>query len=164
MPLLKLYQIPHKFLKQTAEPFVHGDQSVKQIANDMLATMRSFSGIGLAGNQVGLLKRILVIHIDENSPEYIMINPQIISKSNTVVSYKEGCLSVPQHYANVKRAEEVEVSFYDVNWQQQTLKADGLLSICIQHEIDHLDGIVFLDHIARSKRDSILRKLNNAQA
>ncbi len=145
----------------------------------MLETMYASNGIGLAAVQVGELKRIIVVDTEWESPRYReegaplgegkpgnplkMINPEIIEEAEERSSYNEGCLSFPGQYSEVERPATVNIRYMDEHGKEQTLKAEGLLATCIQHEIDHMNGIVFVDHISRLKRDMILRKLKKAK-
>ncbi len=159
MALLNILTLPDKRLKTVAKPVVKVTQEIKQLANDMLETMYAAPGIGLAATQVNHHIQLVVMDIseDKNEPR-IFINPKITARNGEQV-HEEGCLSVPGIYADVKRAEEITVEYMDLDGQQQTLNADGLLAVCIQHEIDHLKGIVFLDHLSVLKRKMALKKL-----
>jgi len=136
--------------------------AVAALVDDMVETMYAAPGIGLAAPQVGVLKRVIVLEIDREETKVgplFMANPEIIDASEDDAVYNEGCLSVPEHYADVTRPAEVTVRYLDRDGQKQELKCDGLLSTCVQHEIDHLDGILFIDKISALKRNMILRKL-----
>lgn len=159
MALLNILTLPDKRLKTVAKPVVKVTQEIKQLANDMLETMYAAPGIGLAATQVNHHIQLVVMDISEDKKEpRIFINPKITARNGEQV-HEEGCLSVPGIYADVKRAEEITVEYMDLDGQQQTLNADGLLAVCIQHEIDHLKGIVFLDHLSVLKRKMALKKL-----
>ncbi len=164
--ILKILKAPHSVLKTMSSPVANVDGKVASILDDMLETMYSGNGVGLAANQVGLTSRILVMDIDwkagEKGNPYKMVNPEIIWKSAELNTYEEGCLSFPSHYSDVTRPKMVQVKYIDENGNEKLLEADGLLSTCVQHEIDHLDGIVFVDHISRLKRDMILRKMQKS--
>lgn len=163
MTILPIITAPDSRLTITSFPVEKIDDEIRTFMDNMVETMYDANGIGLAAVQVGVHKRILVIDLQDpeqygEGPLYI-INPEITSSSNTVSSYEEGCLSFPGQSSNVIRPETVTVRYLDYNGTQQTLEAQGLLATCIQHEIDHLNGIVFIDHISRLKRDMILRKI-----
>jgi len=164
MALLPIYTAPDPLLKTISTPVEKVDEEIRKLVADMFETMYAAPGIGLAAIQVGVPKRLLVMDVvgkgKEEPPQPLaLINPEITWVSDDDVTYEEGCLSVPEHYADVVRPAEVEVSYLDLDGQPQQLRADGLLAICVQHEIDHLDGILFLDHLSALKRNMILRKL-----
>ncbi|MDB2353765.1 peptide deformylase, partial [Candidatus Pelagibacter bacterium] len=129
---------------------------------DMLETMYSAPGIGLAAVQVGVLKRLIVIDIskekDKKNPLFL-INPEIVSRSKKTSIYEEGCLSLPGHFAEIERPAECHVKYIDYTGKEKEIKANGLLSTCIQHEVDHLNGILFIDYLSKLKKDMILKKL-----
>jgi peptide deformylase len=130
--------------------------------NDMLETMYSAPGIGLAAIQIGILKRIVVIDISkekEKKNPLFLINPEIIFKSENTSIYEEGCLSLPGHYAEIERPAECHIKYIDYHGKNKRLKAQGLLSTCIQHEVDHLNGILFIDYLSRLKKTMIIKKL-----
>ena len=159
---MKIYEIPEPVLRQKAEEVAVVDASIRQTLADMLETMYAGNGVGLAANQVGLLKRLVVIDCagDEEEPNPIkMVNPKIIAHSDNKILHNEGCLSLPREYADVERWETVTVSYTDENGEKQTLETDGLLAIAMQHEIDHLDGILFIDYLSKLKRDKLLKHL-----
>ena len=130
--------------------------------DDMLETMYEAPGIGLAAVQVGILKRLIVIDIskdDKKKNPLFIINPKIIYKSKKKSTFEEGCLSLPGHFAEIERPAECHLEYLDYNGKQKKLKAEGLLSTCIQHEVDHLDGILFIDYLSKLKKDMIIKKL-----
>jgi peptide deformylase len=165
MSLLTIRTAPDPVLKQTAAPVAVVDDGVRQLLADMLETMYAANGIGLAAPQVGVARRVIVVDTTwkKESTEarvvYQMVNPELTWVSEDDSTYEEGCLSVPTHYADVVRPAAIRVRYLDPQGQQQELSADGLLATCIQHEIDHLDGILFIDHLSALKRNIILRKL-----
>jgi peptide deformylase len=166
MATLPILVAPDPRLKLKAEPVARVDAGVRQLMDDMLATMYAAPGIGLAAPQVGVGKRVLVIDITPEGEEkkpLRMANPEIVWVSDEDMEQNEGCLSVPEHYADVVRPAEVKVRYLDENDQQQELHATGLLSTCVQHEIDHLDGVLFIDRISALRRNMILRKLLKAR-
>jgi peptide deformylase len=142
------------------------DANIRRLMDDMLETMYSAPGIGLAAPQVGRAVRVIVVDVaEEGEPPrpYRMANPEIVFASNDKRVTNEGCLSVPDFYADVERADTIEVSYLDEKSERQTLKADGLLATCVAHEIEHLDGVLFVDHLSLVKRNIILRKLQKAK-
>ncbi|NQW00847.1 MAG: peptide deformylase [Rhodospirillales bacterium] len=165
MALLPIIVAPDPRLKIKAEAVDQVDDELRAFMHDMLETMYAAPGIGLAGPQVGLGKRVIVVDVRENAEDdgapnpYCMVNPQIIEVSREDRIHDEGCLSLPDQYAEVERPDSIRVRYTDENNTVQELDADGLLATCIQHEIDHLDGILFVDHITALKRKMILRKL-----
>lgn len=165
MSILNIITYPHNNLRQKAEPIKHIDESIKQIANDMLATMYQQNGIGLAGNQVGVLKQIIVIDIqpDEVPAPLVLINPKIVTLSDELVESDEGCLSIPGISATIKRFSQVTVEFQNLENKTQLIEVDGLLGVCLQHEIDHLNGILFIDHLSPLKQEIILKKYKKKQ-
>ena len=162
MPVLEIKLLPDPILRKKASPLEKVSEEVKTILNDMAETMYNAPGIGLAGNQVGVLKRLVVMDCstDEEDPNLIkMINPEIVNSSDEKEELEEGCLSIPDHKSIVKRPANVRVKYLNIDGIEKILDAEGLLAACVQHEIDHLNGILFVDHISRIKRDMILRKV-----
>ena len=164
MSLLNILTLPDSRLKTIAEPITAINDEIKQLAADMLETMYAAPGIGLAATQVDQHIQLVVIDIseDKNQP-LVLINPEIIEQTG-LQTHEEGCLSVPGIYAKVKRADEIVVSFQDLEGKQQEMAAQDLLAVCIQHELDHLKGIVFLDHLSLLKRKLAMKKLVKVQA
>jgi len=153
---------PDPILRKKCEPLEHIDESVRKLMNDMLLTMYAAPGIGLAAIQVGVLKRIVVIDIskeDEKKNPLFLVNPEIISKSKNTSVYEEGCLSLPGQFAEVERPAEVQIKYVNYEGEEKKLEAKGLLATCIQHEIDHLNGILFIDYLSKLKKDMIIKKL-----
>lgn len=166
MALLPILTAPDPRLKKKSLPVETVDAGVRQLMDDMLETMYDAPGIGLAAPQVGVLKRVIVLDIDREDTKtgpLFMANPEIVEASDEDVSYEEGCLSVPDHYSDVVRPAKVTVRYLDRDGKTQELACDGLLATCVQHEIDHLDGVLFIDHISALKRNMILRKLLKAR-
>lgn len=170
MAIMPIYVAPHPVLKKVAEPVTEGiTDELRQFMDDMLETMYATRGIGLAAPQVGVSKRILVLDVEQGDEDeegniakgtpLFFINPEIVWSSDELNTYKEGCLSVPGQYADVERPEKVRISFIDYHGKQQEVEADGLLATCLQHEIDHLNGVLFVDHLSTLKRDMVMRKL-----
>lgn len=164
MAILSLVIAPDERLKTKSAPIEKVDADITRLAADMFDTMYHERGIGLAAVQVGVLKRMLVADVtwrEEEGPgeQYVLINPEVVNAGDEMNLYKEGCLSFPDQFADVERPKSVRVKFMDLAGKEQEREFDGLLATCIQHEIDHLNGIVFVDHISLTKRDMILRKL-----
>ena len=162
MTRLPILEIPHPLLRQTAEPVAAVDNDIRQLLDNMLETMYASKGVGLAGNQVGVLKRIIVIDCndEEGLPKPIrLVNPRIMAQSDEIVCHNEGCLSIPQEYADIDRPACVTVAYQDETGTERTIKADGLLAIALQHEIDHLDGKLFVDYLSPLRRKRLLNHL-----
>ena len=162
MSLRQILVAPHPVLKAKAQPVETVDAEVRQMMDDMLETMYDAPGIGLAAPQIGVGSRVIVLDIakeDEPKAPMAMVNPELVWVSDEDASYEEGCLSVPEHYAEVVRPARIRVKYLDREGAKQELEADGLLATVIQHEMDHLDGILFIDHLSNLKRNMILRKL-----
>jgi len=162
MPQKKIVIEPDPILRKESKPVEKVDDELRRLLDDMLETMYAAPGIGLAAVQVGILKRLIVIDIskdkDKKEPLFL-INPKIISKSEHTSTYEEGCLSLPGHFAEIERPAECEINFIDYNGKKKEIKAEGLLATCIQHELDHLDGILFIDYLSKLKKDMIIKKL-----
>jgi len=162
MPQKKIVIEPDPILRKKSKPIEKVDDNLRRLLDDMLDTMYAAPGIGLAAVQVGILKRLIVIDISkdkEKKDPLFLINPKIISKSKQTSTYEEGCLSLPGHFAEIERPAECEINFIDYNGKKKEIKADGLLSTCIQHEVDHLDGVLFIDYLSKLKKDMIIKKL-----
>ena len=153
---------PDPLLRKKSEELEKVDDSVRNLMNDMLETMYAAPGIGLAAVQVGILKRLVVIDIskgDQKKNPIFLINPVVTHKSKNTSVFEEGCLSLPGHFAEIERPAECHVDYIDYNGKKRKLKADGILATCIQHEIDHLNGILFIDYLSKLKKDMIIKKL-----
>ena len=162
MAVFDIILAPDPILKTPTTPVAGVDERVRRLMNDMLETMYAAPGIGLAAPQVGSLDRVLVCDVSgkgEDPRPLRLANPTITWQSDVVVTGQEGCLSFPDHYADVARPQAVRVAYLDETGAEQEIEADGLLARCLQHEIDHLDGIVFTDHLSALKRNIILRKM-----
>ena len=161
MSLLRVRIIPDPVLRSPALPVTDINQEIKELVTDMWQTMYASKGIGLAAPQVGISSRVVVIDLqEENCSQLTLINPQIISGTGKVKS-EEGCLSIPNFRETIQRTKQIKISATNILGEKFELEADGLLSRCIQHEIDHLDGILFVDHLSRLKRDIFKRWLAN---
>ncbi|MFI4954399.1 MAG: peptide deformylase [Gammaproteobacteria bacterium] len=159
MSTLKVVLHPHPSLRVIAEPITAVDADIRQLVNDMWETMYFDRGVGLAATQVDVRQRLFVADVSENGNEpRCFINPEIIEKSETDTLANEGCLSFPEMYLPITRPEIIKVKFLDEHGEERILEADGLLARCIQHETDHLNGVVFIDHVTRMKRERALKK------
>ena len=171
MALLPIYEAPDPVLRQISTPVERVDDELRQLIADMFDTMYAAPGIGLAAVQVGVPKRLLVIDLQEPEEEEgeplrdprVFINPEILEASETTRPYQEGCLSVPDQYAEVLRPDRVRARWQDRDGTAREEWIDGLLAVCLQHEIDHLNGVLFIDHLSRLKRDMIMKKLVKAR-
>lgn len=165
MALRDIIILPDNILKQQSESFSVVDASVRQLADDMFDTMYHAPGIGLAAVQVGLLKRMIVVDVarEDDEPEPLcLINPKIVWSSEETSEYEEGCLSIPETFDLVTRPSQVKVQFLDREGAECERHCDGLLSTCVQHEIDHLNGVLFIDYLTRLKRDRVIKKFVKA--
>ena len=161
MSIKDIITVPDETLKKISEPLEKVSTNEKKLINDLFDTMYASNGIGLAAVQIGILKRILVIDVstkDEKRKPLSFINPVIKKVSNETSIYEEGCLSIPNQFAEVKRPHSCKISFLDYGGKQKEINAEGLLATCIQHEIDHLNGILFIDHLSKLKKDLIIKK------
>ncbi len=165
MTIKPLIILPDPVLRQVSSPIEQVDDTVRRLSTDMLETMYDAPGIGLAAIQVGIPKRLLVIDLskeDEEKKPQVFINPEILQSSDNRSIYEEGCLSIPDYYAEVERPAQVTVKFVGLDGKEQIIDAEGLLATCLQHEIDHLNGVLFIDHISRLKREMVIRKFTKA--
>ena len=166
MSQLSILVVPDSRLKRHAEPVARVDDEVRRLMDGMLEAMHEAKGIGLAAPQVGVLKRVIVCDIsrpEEEAQPYRMANPEILWRSEDEVSGEEGCLSLPEQYGEVTRPARIKVRYLDRHNEIREMEADGLLARCIQHETDHLEGVLFVDHVSSLKRNIILRKLAKAK-
>jgi peptide deformylase len=166
MALLPIITAPDPRLKIKAKSVRAVDEKVRRLMDDMVETMYHAIGVGLAAPQVGVAQRVLVIDVarDGEKPNPLRIaNPEILWRSETLLTANEGCLSLPEHYADVERPAEIRLRYLDQENEIREIDAKGLLATCLQHEIDHLDGVLFVDHISSLKRGIILRKLSKAK-
>ena len=174
MAIRKILTEPNKILREKSLRVENVDKDIQRLMDDMLETLYAAPGIGLAAIQVGVAKRVIVMDISRDrdrdkdkdkdkepkkNPMYF-VNPEIVWKSEDKFTYEEGCLSVPNQFAEIDRPKQCHVKHLDYNGQPQELKADGLLSTCIQHEIDHLEGILFIDYLSKLKKEMIIKKLS----
>jgi peptide deformylase len=167
MAILPIVEVPDPRLRQISSPVEKVDAEVRKLVADMFETMYAAAGIGLAAIQVGVPKRILVIDLQEPEVEdgppvkdpRVFINPEILTHSDEEVPYLEGCLSIPDQYAEVERPDHIRARWLDEHGKRHEEQLDGLLAVCLQHEMDHLEGILFIDHLSRLKREMVLKKL-----
>ena len=163
----KILTIPDPVLRQVSKPVTIINSEIKNLLDDMLETMYAANGIGLAAIQIGIPKRIIVMDISKDEskkePRYF-VNPIIKKKDPLKATYEEGCLSVPNQFAEIDRPSKCEVEYLDYDGNKKLLKADGLLATCIQHEMDHLEGILFIDYLSKLKRSMIIKKLSKLKS
>jgi len=167
MPLKKIITVPSETLRKISEPLENIGKEEKKLIKDLFETMYHNKGIGLAAIQVGIPKRIIVLDISKdqkNKTPMFFVNPVVKNKHVDKTSYEEGCLSVPGQFAEIERPSSCDVEYLDYNGEKKILKADGLLSTCIQHEMDHLEGILFIDYLSKLKKSMIIKKLSKIKA
>ena len=165
--MLPIVEVPDPRLRQISTPVETVDDDLRVLIRDMFETMYAAPGIGLAAIQVGVPKRVLVIDLQEPEEEggkpvkdpRVFINPEILTASDQDVPYTEGCLSIPDQYADVDRPDRIRARWLDENGDSHEEDIDGLLAVCLQHEMDHLEGVLFIDHLSRLKREMVLKKL-----
>lgn len=172
MSLRKIITLPDAVLRQTSTPVTGVDADIRTLMDDMLETMYDAPGIGLAAIQIAVPKRVIVVDVAKREPaeggapdEFVekknpifLVNPEIIRLSEETSVYEEGCLSIPEYYAEVERPARIRIGYLDRMGARQELDAEGLLATCLQHEIDHLNGVLFIDHISRLKRERVIKK------
>src|SRR5436190_15236677 len=165
MALHDILILPDKRLRQVSGPVKKIDASLRKLIEDMFETMYDAPGIGLAAIQIGAPKRVITMDLakkEEPRNPQVFINPEIVWTSQEKATYEEGCLSIPEYYDDVERPAQVKVKYLDLEGKPQEVVANGLFATCLQHEIDHLNGILFIDHISRLKRERVLKKFNKA--
>ena len=161
MTIKPLVILPDPVLRQVSKPVERVDDALRKLADDMLETMYDAPGIGLAAIQIGEPLRLLVIDLAKEGEEpapHVFVNPEILESSEQRSTYEEGCLSIPDYYAEVERPASVRATYIDRDGRQQEIMAEGLMATCLQHEIDHLNGVLFIDHISKLKRDMVMKK------
>ncbi len=161
MSIRPIILLPDPVLREISRPVEQVDASLRKFAGDMLETMYDAPGIGLAAVQVGEPIRLLVADVSKeegNRQPMVFINPRILASSDDRSVYEEGCLSIPDYYADVERPAAITIDYVDLDGKTQVLEAEGLLATCLQHEMDHLDGVLFIDHISKLKREMVIRK------
>ena len=172
MSLLPIIEVPDPLLRSTSAPVERIDDDLKRLVRNMFETMYEAPGIGLAAVQVAVPRRLLIIDLQDPDPvpegeeegppvkrPHVFINPEIVHRSDARKTYNEGCLSIPEQYAEIERPDIVRARWTDENGKPQEGEFDGLMSVCLQHEVDHLNGVLFIDHLSRLKRDMIVRKV-----
>ncbi|GHA31789.1 peptide deformylase [Devosia pacifica] len=165
MAIRPILVIPDPRLRAVADPVDQVDDDIRQLANDMLETMYDAPGIGLAAPQIGVMKRVVVMDLAKEGEEaapMVLINPEILEMSDETVVTEEGCLSIPELYYDVERPAKVTVRYTDLDGKTVEREADDRLSICVQHELDHLDGVLYIDYLSRLKRDRVIKKFEKA--
>jgi peptide deformylase len=165
MTVREIIKLPDKRLRFVSEPVKKIDAGIRKLVEDMFDSMYDAPGIGLAAIQVGIAKRVITMDLakkDEPRNPQVFINPEIVWTSEETAVYEEGCLSIPEQYEEVERPAQVKVKYLDLEGAAQQVDASGLLATCLQHEIDHLDGVLFIDHISKLKRDRIIKKFTKA--
>ena len=168
MALRPILILPDKKLRQKAQPVAAVDDEIRALMDDMLETMYAAPGIGLAATQIGEMKRVLVLDVAKRQEEeasahpMVFANPEVLWESDELSTYNEGCLSIPEIYEEVERPARIRVGYLDRDNKRQEIEADGILATCLQHEIDHLNGVLFIDHISRLKREMISKKFIKA--
>ena len=167
MTIKQILTEPDKILRQVSQPVEKVDKDLQILMDDMLETMYAAPGIGLAAIQVGIPKRIIVMDLskgdDKKNPMYF-VNPIIKNKNIEKTTYEEGCLSVPNQFAEIERPSKCEIEYLDYNGERKILSASGLLATCIQHEMDHLEGILFIDYLSKLKKTMIIKKLSKSKS
>ena len=176
MPQLDIITVPDPLLRAQSAPVERIDDELKRLVSDMFETMYEAPGIGLAAVQVAIPRRLLVIDLQDPEPvaegeeegppvkrPHVFINPEILHRSEARKSYNEGCLSIPDQYAEIERPDVVRARWQDLDGKTQQAEFDGLMSVCLQHEVDHLNGVLFIDYLSRLKRDMIVKKVMKAQ-
>jgi peptide deformylase len=165
MALRDILIIPDKRLRMKSEPVKAIDKDIRALIEDMFETMYAAPGIGLAAIQIGVAKRVVTMDLakkDDPAEPQVFINPEIVWSSDDKATYEEGCLSIPEYYEEVERPKSVRVKYLDREGKPQEIEADGLLATCLQHEIDHINGVLFIDHISKLKRDMVLKRFKKA--
>ena len=165
MAVRDILVLPDKRLRLVSKPVAKIDAATRQLVEEMFETMYDAPGIGLAAIQIGEARRIVTMDLakkDEPKEPQVFINPELISHSADKNIHEEGCLSIPEYYEDVERPASVKVRYLDLDGRQHEIEADGLLATCIQHEIDHLNGVLFIDHISKLKRDRVIKKFTKA--
>ena len=165
MTVRKIIILPDKRLRLVSKPVAKVDAATRRLVDEMFATMYAAPGIGLAAIQVGEPKRVITLDLAKkgqpNEPR-VIINPELLWESEETASYEEGCLSIPEYYEEVERPKAVKVKYMDIDGKTQEVDATGLLATCLQHEIDHLNGVLFIDHLSKLKRDRVIKKFAKA--
>ena len=165
MAVREIITLPDKRLRLNSEPVKHVDAGVRKLIDDMFETMYKAPGIGLAAIQIGVAKRVITMDLskkEDNHEPQVFINPEIVWTSDETAKYEEGCLSIPEYYEEVERPQAVKVKYLDRDGKPREIEAKGLLATCLQHEIDHINGVLFIDHLSKLKRDRVIKKFAKA--
>jgi peptide deformylase len=165
MTVREIIKLPDKRLRAASEPVKHVDAGVRKLVDDMFDTMYKAPGIGLAAIQIGIAKRVITLDLskkEDNQEPQVFINAEITWSSDKTAKYEEGCLSIPEYYEEVERPAEVKVKYMDLDGKKHEIEAKGLLATCLQHEIDHINGVLFIDHLSKLKRDRVIKKFAKA--
>ncbi|HEX4041234.1 MAG TPA: peptide deformylase [Xanthobacteraceae bacterium] len=165
MAVREIIKLPDKRLRLVSEPVKHVDTAIKKLIEDMFETMYDAPGIGLAAIQIGVDKRVITMDLSKKEDDHeplVFINPEIVWTSEDTAKYEEGCLSIPEYYEEVERPAQVKVKYLDRHGKLQEVAAKGLFATCLQHEIDHINGVLFIDHLSKLKRDRVIKKFAKA--
>jgi peptide deformylase len=165
MTVREIIKLPDKRLRLVSEPVKHVDAGIRKLVDDMFETMYEAPGIGLAAIQLGIAKRVITMDLskkEDNHEPRVFIDPEVIWKSDETAKYEEGCLSIPDYYEEVERPAEVKVKYLGLDGKTHEIKAKGLFSTCLQHEIDHVNGVLFIDYLSKLKRDRVIKKFAKA--
>ena len=165
MALREIIKLPDKRLRLVSEPVKKIDAGIRALVDDMFETMYGAPGIGLAAIQVGVAKRVVTMDLskkEESQEPRVFINPEIVWESDETATHEEGCLSIPEYYEEVTRPTAVKVKYLDLDGKTHEISADGLFATCLQHEIDHINGVLFIDHLSKLKRDRVVKKFTKA--
>jgi peptide deformylase len=165
MAVREIITLPDKRLRLKSEPVKRIDASIRKLVEDLFETMYDAPGIGLAAIQIGVAKRVVTMDLskkEDNHEPQVFINPEITWKSEETSKYEEGCLSIPEYYEEVERPAKVKVKYLDLEGKTHEIEASGLLATCLQHEIDHANGVLFIDHISKLKRARVIKKFTKA--
>jgi peptide deformylase len=165
MAIHEIIKLPDKRLRLKSEPVNRVDAGIRKLVDDMFETMYAAPGIGLAGIQIGVAKRVIILDLSKKEQDHapqVFLNPEITWTSEETATREEGCLSIPEYYEEVERPAQVKVKYLDLDGKTHETEAKGLMATCLQHEIDHINGVLFIDHISRLKRDRIVKKFTKA--
>ncbi len=165
MAVREIITLPDKRLRLKSEPVKHVDAGIRKLVEDMFETMYKAPGIGLAAIQIGVAKRVVTMDLskkEDNHEPQVFINPEIVWTSDEMAKYEEGCLSIPDYYEEVERPAAVKVKYLDRDGKAREIEAKGLLATCLQHEVDHINGVLFIDHLSKLKRDRVIKKFAKA--
>jgi len=165
MAVREIIKLPDKRLRLVCEPVKHVDAGIRKLIDDMFETMYKAPGIGLAAIQIGIAKRVITMDLskkEDNHEPQVFINPELVWTSDETAKYEEGCLSIPDYYEEVERPKEIKVKYLDRDGKSREIDAKGLLATCLQHEIDHINGVLFIDHLSKLKRDRVIKKFAKA--